>query len=124
MAMPGPLKGLRLLFANMIPGLAGGAMPNAAPPSLTGRMPMEGAPARTRRMLEGKVVEVGVAGRTLTLLCGLLALWWLVTLGEAMETLEVEEALLWVWWWCGMLRMLLTEEEVDLRPRRPPDERR
>jgi hypothetical protein len=87
-------------------------------------MPMEGAPARTRRMLEGNVVEVGVAGRTLTLLWGLLALWWLVTLGEAMETLEVEDALLCVWWWCGMLRMLLTEEDVDLRPRRPPDERR
>lgn len=115
-------------FANMIPGEAGGAEPNAAPPSLVGgRMPIEGAPARTRRMLEGKVVEVGVAGRTLTLLCGDLVLWCpltVETLGEAMETLEVEEALLWVWWWCGMLRMLLTEEEVDLRPRRPPDERR
>lgn len=93
-------------------------------------MPIFGAPARTRRMFEGKVVEVGVAGRTLMLLCGLFVLWLLMwpltveTLGDAMEADDVEDALLWVWWWCGIERMLLTELLVDLRPRRPPEDRR
>lgn len=62
-------------------------MPNAAPPSLSG--------ARTTRMLEGKVDDVGVAGRTLTEECGDLVLWaWpeTETEGEVMETEEVEEA--------------------------------
>jgi hypothetical protein len=81
-------------------------------------------------MLEGKVDEVGVAGRTLMLLCGLLVLWELMwpltveTLGEAMDADDVEDALLCVWWWCGMLLILETDEEVDFRPRRPPEERR
>ena len=119
-------------FANMIPGLGGGWVPNAAPPSLRGVMPSVGAPARTTRMLDGKEDEVGVAGSTLMLLCGERDLWacaemWPLTverLGEASEALEVEDALLCVCAWCGMLLMLLTEEEVDLRPRRPPEERR
>lgn len=63
-----------------------------------------GKPARTRRMLDGKVVEVGVAGSTLMLLCGLLGTRWLLwpeveTVGDAMLTDEVEEALLWLCWW-------------------------
>lgn len=90
---------------------------------------MFGAPALTSLILLGNVVDVGVAGRTLMLLCGLLVLWlmWpltVETLGEAMDADDVEEALLWLWWWCGMDRMLLTELLVDLRPRRPPEERR
>ena len=39
------------------------------------------------------------------------------------EVEDVEEALEWLWtWW--MLRMEEMDEEVDLRPRRPADERR
>jgi hypothetical protein len=81
-------------------------------------------------MLEGKVEEVGVAGSTLMLLCGDFRWLWLwlwpdmLTAGEAMLAEDVEEALECVWWWCGMLRMEDTDEDVDLRPRRPPDERR
>jgi hypothetical protein len=40
---------------------------------------------------------------------------------------EVDEALLWEWWWVWCReRTDETEEDVDLRPRRPvgPDERR
>lgn len=44
--------------------------------------------------------------------------------GEVMEAEEVEEAFECVWWWWGMERMDEMEEEVDLRPRRPPEERR
>lgn len=98
--------------------------PKARPPSLRA----EGMPARTSRMLEGKVDEVGVAGRTLMLLCGLLAILWLwpdtETAGEVMEAEDVEEAFECEWWWCGIDRIEDTEEEVDLRPRRPPEERR
>lgn len=106
-------------------------MPKAAPPSLCVLMPIEGAPARTSRMFDGKVEDVGVAGRTLMLLWGdRLTLWLLMwpltveTLGEAIEADDVDEALLCVWWWCGIERMLDTDEDVDLRPRRPPEERR
>lgn len=104
-------------------------MPNAAPPSLSGAM-LSAGPERTTRMLEGKEEDVGVAGRTLMLLCGerdlCAPLIWetLLTEGETMEALEVDEALLCVCAWCGMLLMLLTEDEVDFRPRRPPEERR
>ena len=126
----GPLKGERLRFANIIPGDEGGAIPKAALLSDAMGRPKGGAPARTSLMLEGKVVDVGVAGRTLMLLCGDFfvceAMWpeTVETEGEAMEADEVDEALLCVWWWCGIERMLETEEDVDLRPRRPPDERR
>ena len=76
-------------------------------------------------MLEGNVVAVGVDGRTFTELCGerQLVLVALLIDGNAEEWTElevddVEEALEWVWtWW--MLRMELTDEDVDLRPRRP-----
>lgn len=87
-----------------------------------------GNPERTRRMFEGKDEDVGVAGRTFMLLCGdLEGLWeWpdVETAGETMEAEDVDDALLCEWWWCGMLRMEDTDEEVDLRPRRPPEERR
>ena len=130
--MLGPLKGDRLRFANMIPGDGGGAVPKAAEFSFALVMvpgPREGAPARTRRRLLGNELDVGVAGRTLMLLCGLFFTCEMCpltvdTLGDAMEALLVELALLCVWWWCGIDRMLLTDEEVDLRPRRPPEERR
>lgn len=46
------------------------------------------------------------------------------TAGEASEAEEVDEALLCEWWWCGMLRIEDTDDDVDLRPRRPPDDRR
>jgi hypothetical protein len=127
----GPLKGERLRFAKMRPGEGGGAVPNAAPPSLSVEMDAGGPPARTSLMLLGKVEEVGVAGRTFILLCGDLAtLCELIcpdtvdTLGEAIEADDVDDALLCVWWWCGMLLILETDEDVDFRPRRPPEERR
>lgn len=78
-------------------------------------------------MLEGKDDDVGVAGRTLMLLCGdFEGLWEPLTepAGEASEAEEMDEALLWVWWWCGIERMEDTDEDVDFRPRRPPEERR
>jgi hypothetical protein len=65
----GPLKGLLFLFANTRPGDCGGSgfpFPNAALDSLR----PGGNPDRTRRMFEGKVEEVGVAGSTLMLLWG------------------------------------------------------
>ena len=73
-------------------------------------------------MFEGKVEKVGVAGRTLTEVCGeregleKAAEEWIELVVE-----DVEEALEWLgtWW---ILRIEETEEEVDLRPRRPPDE--
>lgn len=131
--MLGPLNGLRLRFANMMPGLGGGAWLNAAPPSLAPAVRVEmllmfGAPARTRRMFDGKVEDVGVAGSTLMLLCGdlcfVLAPLRVDTLGEPTEMEDVLDALLCVWWWCGIERMLDTELLVDLRPRRPPEDRR
>ena len=129
--MFGPLNGLLLRLANMMPGLGGGAWPNAAPPSLAVSVEIElmfGAPCLTRRMLDGKVVDVGVAGSTLMLLCGLLCFWaaplMVDTLGEPTEMEDVLDALLCVWWWCGIERMLDTELLVDLRPRRPPEDRR
>jgi hypothetical protein len=76
------------------------------------------------RMLEGKVEFVGVAGRSLTDVWGDLGLEAVAeTVGEAMEAEaeEVEDAFECVWWWCGMERMEETDEEVDLRPRRPPE---
>jgi hypothetical protein len=73
--------------------------------------------------LLGKVEEVGVAGSTLILLCGDF-LGAMLTAGEAMDAEEVDDAFECVWWWCGMLRMEDTDEDVDLRPRRPPEERR
>jgi hypothetical protein len=80
-------------------------------------------------MLVGKEVDVGVAGRTLTDEWGDRGTLWgaeTETAGEAMETEaeDVDDALLCVWWWWGMLRIEDTDEEVDLRPRRPPEERR
>lgn len=80
---------------------------------------------RTRRMFEGKVVAVGVDGSTFTEVCGERPLFLVALLmdGKAEEWTEfevedVEEALEWLWmWW--MLRMELTEEDVDFRPRRP-----
>ena len=65
---------------------------------------------------------VGVAGRTLTEVCGeregleKAAEDWMELVVE-----DVEDALEWLgtWW---TLRIEEIEEEVDLRPRRPPDE--
>lgn len=79
-------------------------------------------------MLEGNDEDVGVAGRTFMLLCGDLESLCecpdTLTAGEVTEAEDVELALLWEWWWWGMLRIEETEDEVDLRPRRPPLERR
>ena len=79
-------------------------------------------------MLEGKDEDVGVAGRTLMLLCGdldSLCEWPDVdTVGDTSEAEDVDDALLCEWWWCGMLRIDDTDDDVDLRPRRPPEERR
>jgi hypothetical protein len=113
----GPLKGLRFRFAKTRPGDGGGAVPKAAPPSERG--------ARTTRILEGKLEDVGVAGSTFTEECGERCFEPETdTAGEAMEAEEVEDAFEWEWWWCGMERMEDIDEEVDLRPRRPPEERR
>jgi len=79
-------------------------------------------------MLEGKDEDVGVAGRTLMLLCGDLDGLCECPLtepeGEASEAEDMDDALLWEWWWCGMDRIEDTDEDVDFRPRRPPEERR
>lgn len=92
-------------------------MPKAAPPSLMG--------ARTTRMLLGKEGFVGVAGRTLTEAWGDFDLRPVTdTAGEVMDADEVEDALECEWWWNGIERTEDTEEDVDLRPRRPPEERR
>lgn len=133
----GPLKGLLLRLAKTRPGEGGGLVdevPKAKGPSLLAAavaavmLKEVGAPARTRRMLEGNVDEVGVAGRTLMLLWGLLVILWpwpeTETAGEAMDADDVDDALECEWWWCGMLRIEDTEDEVDFRPRRPPEERR
>lgn len=78
-------------------------------------------------MLEGKVVAIGVEGSTFTKACG----EWPVRAAEfvegkadectELEVEDVEDALEWVctWW---MLRIEETDEEVDLRPRRPTEE--
>lgn len=75
--MLGPLKRLRLRFANSTEGLleekglgepgAGLALDADGMPSLKFRV--RPGP-RTRRMLEGNAVAVGVLGRTLTEWCG------------------------------------------------------
>ena len=103
----------------MRPGEGGGRVANAALDS-----PAE--PARTTRMLDGKAEDVGVAGSTLTLLCGLrpgfrLALG--VGLARPVDWLDVLEVLECEWWW-WILRTEDTDEEVDLRPRRPAELRR
>lgn len=96
----GPLNGLRFRLAKTKPGPCGAIEavdPNAAVDSV-------GKPARTSRRLDGKVVDVGVAGSTLMLLWGLLGTRWLLwpetdTVGDAMLTEEVDDALLWLCWW-------------------------
>lgn len=92
---------------------------------------LSGGPARsrTRRRLDGKEVDVGVAGRILTEWCGERpAPSWDLDMEVETEPLElVEEALLWLWWWAWcMERIEETEDDVDFRPRRPvgPEERR
>jgi hypothetical protein len=71
----GPLKGERFRFAKTRPegkpGDGGGTAPKAELPSLMVLAGLtERPPLRATRMLEGKEEEVGVAGRTLMLLCG------------------------------------------------------
>jgi hypothetical protein len=76
------------------------------------------------RTFEGKEEVVGVAGRTLTLVCGDFARFEAVeTEGDASEAEEVDEALECEWWW-WMERTEETEELVDFRPRRPAEDRR
>ena len=76
----------------MRPGDGGGKPPNAdaASPAL---------PERTTRMLEGKLEDVGVAGRTLTDVWGLRPIFMEPEVGEVMEmeAEDVEEALEWLW---------------------------
>jgi hypothetical protein len=85
----GPLNGLRLRLANMIPGLGGGSELNAADDSVLMVRGLRGT------MCGGNVPLVGVAGRTFTLACGLRAiLMEEVPVGEAREpdVEEIEEA--------------------------------
>jgi len=87
--------------------------------------------SRTRRMLlgnPGNPPAVGVAGRTLTEWCGdrVDCIGVLDTDVDTEPLDEVELALLCEWWWvwCSE-RTDETDDEVDLRPRRPgPEERR
>jgi hypothetical protein len=91
-------------------------VPKAAFPSPT-------LAARTTRMLDGKEDVVGVAGRTLTLLWGLRPSFMFVEVVGLARDVDCElvlEALECEWWW-WMLRMEETDEEVDLRPRRPAE---
>lgn len=105
-------------------------------PKALAASPTEGA--RTTLMLLGNaVVVVGVPGRTLTEECGERVELWRrdvdVLVGEASDVEDVELALESEWW-CfeapadapalGILRMEETDEDVDLRPRRPPEDRR
>jgi hypothetical protein len=67
---------------------------------------------------------VGVAGSTLIEACGdrpTLLPPGLCRFSRLLE--DADEALLCVWW-RGMLRIDETEDEVDLRPRRPTEPRR
>ena len=70
--------------------------------------------------MEGKEETVGVDGRTLTEVCGERVVLENGT-DEWIELAvdDVDEALEWLGRWC-MLRMEETDEDVDLRPRRPP----
>jgi len=154
MPSDGPLKTLLFLRANT--GKLGEPGPTPRPPhplpaSLkTGSVPRPpGGGRRLTRMPDGKLVPVGVAGRTLTLACGLQPIFEPDAEespeGDAKlaDALEVLEALLCEWWcpppppappppptaltlctlWYA-LRILLTLELVDLRPRRPAELRR
>ena len=83
-------------------------------------------------MFEGKAPKVGVAGRTLTELCGELMWCWLEDLPtdewckaeELMEfdVEEVDEALECAGGRC-MERIDETDDDVDFRPRRPEPRR-
>ena len=79
----------------------------------------------TRRILLGNLDDApGVVGSTLSDECGDLAGGRAVGV-DADPTLfdEIDDAFEWVWaWW--MLRMEDIEDEVDLRPRKPVEERR
>jgi hypothetical protein len=86
----GPLNGLRLRFANMIPGLGGGSELNAAEDSVSMVRGLRGT------ICSGNVPLVGVAGSTFTLACGLRAILMdEVPVGEAREpdVEEIEDAL-------------------------------
>jgi hypothetical protein len=64
----GPLNGLRFRLAKMRPGLGGGRALKAARDSFpVARL----SGLRATRTFEGKLFEVGVAGRTFTEECGL-----------------------------------------------------
>lgn len=80
-------------------------------------------------MPEGKAAFVGVAGRTLTELCGDLAMREPEAVdGLAMLALELEEALERLCWWLGpggnVLRIDETDELVLFRPLSPAEDRR
>ena len=80
-------------------------------------------------MPDGKVVFVGVDGRTLTELCGDRASRDPEAddkpEGDATELLDVLDAFECVCWWPPLyvLRIDETEDEVDLRPLRPTEDR-
>jgi hypothetical protein len=88
----GPLNGLRLRFANIIPGEGGGKVENAADDSVLMANGLRRTPA-------GKLPFVGVAGRTLTEVCGLRATLTEPVVGLASEADadDVEEAFECVW---------------------------
>ena len=62
-------------------------------------------------------------GRTLTDVCGDRLIIFADAVGVSKPFDDTEEALEceWAWW---MVRIDETEEEVDLRPRKPADDRR
>lgn len=77
-------------------------------------------------MLDGRLLDCGVTGRTLTEWCGEVPRWR-VDLDMDVDTDPfelVDEALEWVCWWWWIDRIEDTEDDVDLRPRSPADERR
>jgi hypothetical protein len=103
----GPLNGLFLRFANTSPegnpGEGGGTAPNAEFPSamLRPRFVLGFPPLRTRRIFDGNDDDVGVAGSTLTLLCGDLVCLCpeTETEGDPMDIEDVEDAFECEWWW-------------------------
>lgn len=123
----GPLNADRFLLANTrlavgedMSGGGADSLKELCSPLLG---PAIGAP-RTSRMPLGKWDDaLGVVGRTLTDVCGDRLTIFADAVGVSRPFEDTEDALECecAWW---IVRMDETDDEVDLRPRRPADDRR